>query len=193
MGGPTGLTGGGLDWLAVTLGHESAAAAYLALAPCLDAADPGDLMIRTTLTGRRLPGWDAQLRGRIDGISGEHGPAHLMRAAEEGGAFEVRLGMDALRSSGAVVGSVILAGGTTLSPRAAQLRANVWGVRVATVAEPHASLRGAALVAGVAAGLFTDAQQAAARMTPRMRWHEPDPVGSAATERRFLRWRAVMT
>ena len=192
MGGPTGLTGGGQDWLAVTLGHESAAAAYLALAPCLDAADPGDLMIRTTLTGRRLPGWDAQLRGRIDGISGEHGPAHLMRAAEEGGAFEVRLGIDALRSSGAVVGGVILAGGTTLSPRAAQLRANVWGVRVATTAEPHASLRGAALVAAVAGGLFGDAQQAAAGMTPRMRWHEPDPAGAAATERRFRRWCAVM-
>ncbi len=192
MGGPTGLTGGGLDWLAVTLGHESAAAAYLALAPSIDAADPGDLMIRTTLTGRRLPGWNARLRGRIDGISGEHGPAHLMRAAEEGGAFEVRLGIDALRSSGAVVSSVILAGGTALSPRAAQLRANVWDVRVATTADQHASLRGAAVMAAVAAGCFTDARQAAARMTPRMRWYEPDPAGAAATEQRYRRWRAVM-
>ena len=193
MGGPTGLTGGGLDWLAATLGHESAAAAYLALAPSLDAADPGDLMIRMTLTGRRLPGWNDRLRGRIDGISGEHGPAHLMRAAEEGGAFEVRLGMDALRSSGAVVNSVILAGGTALSPRAAQLRANVWGVRVATSADRHASLRGAALAAAVAAGSFADAQQAAIRMTPPMRWYEPDPAGAAATEQRYRRWRAVMT
>ena len=58
-------------------------------------------MIRTTLTGRRLPGWDARMRGRIDGISGEHGPTHLIRAAEEGSAFEVRLGIDALRASGA--------------------------------------------------------------------------------------------
>jgi xylulokinase len=193
MGGPTGLTGGGLDWLAATLGHESAAAAYQALASSLDTADPGDLMIRTTLTGRRLPGWDARLRGRIDGISGEHGPAHLMRAAEEGGAFEVRLGMDALRSSGAVVSSVILAGGTALSPRAAQLRANVWGVRVATSADRHASLRGAALTAAVAAGTFADAQQAAIRMTPLMRWYEPDPAGAVATEQRYRRWRAVMT
>lgn len=56
LGGPTGLTGGGLDWLAVTMGYQSAAAADRALEPALDAADPGDLMIRTTLTGRRLPG-----------------------------------------------------------------------------------------------------------------------------------------
>ena len=192
MGGPTGLTGGGLDWLAVTLGHESAAAAYLALAPSLDDADPGDLMIRTTLTGRRLPGWNARLRGRIDGISGEHGPAHLMRAAEEGGAFEVRLGLDALRSGGAVVNGVILAGGPALSARATQLRANVWGVRVAAAADQHASLRGAALLAAVAAGSFADAQQAAVGMTPRMRWYEPDPAGAAVTEQRYRRWRAAM-
>jgi len=72
LGGPIGLTGGGLDWLAVTVGYQSAAAAYQALEPALDPADPGDLMIRTTLTGRRLPGWDAGQRGRMEGLAAEH-------------------------------------------------------------------------------------------------------------------------
>jgi xylulokinase len=193
MGGPTGLTGGGLDWLALTLGHESTDAAYLALGSVIDAADPGELMIRTTLTGRRLPGWDDRLRGRIDGISGEHGPAHLMRAAEEGGAFEVRLGIDALRTAGASFDSVILAGAPAASARAAQLRANVWGVRVAAAAERDASLRGAALAAAVAAGRFADAQQAAADMVPCMLTYEPEPAAVAATQDRYRRWRSVMT
>jgi sugar (pentulose or hexulose) kinase len=192
VGGPTGLTGGGLDWLAATLGHESADAAYRALGSTLDAADPGGLMIRTTLTGRRLPGWDARLRGRIDGISGEHGPAHLIRAAEEGSAFEVRLGIDALRATGAEVSHVILAGGTAISPRAAQLRANVWGVEISTAAERQASLRGAALAAAVAAGQFADAREAAAAIAPPTQHYGPDPAGAAATERRFRRWREVM-
>jgi xylulokinase len=192
VGGPTGLTGGGLDWLAATLGHQSADAAYRALGPTLDAADPGELMIRTTLTGRRLPGWDARIRGRIDGISGEHGPAHLIRAAEEGGAFEVRLGIDALRATGAEVSHVILAGGPALSPRAAQLRANVWGVEISMAAEAHASLRGAALAAGVAAGQFADAREAAAAIVPPTQRYGPDPAGAAATERRYRRWREVM-
>ena len=130
LGGPTGLTGGGLDWLAVTMGYQSAAAAYRALEPALDAADPGDLMIRTTLTGRRLPGWDAGQRGRMEGLSAEHGPVHLLRAAEEGSIFEVRLGIDALRSGGTTVSQVILAGRPATSARAAQLRANAWGIRV---------------------------------------------------------------
>jgi xylulokinase len=192
VGGPTGLTGGGLDWLAATLGHESADAAYRALGQTLDAADPGELLIRTTLTGRRLPGWDARMRGRIDGISGEHGPAHLIRAAEEGSAFEVRLGIDALRSTGAEVSYVILAGGPAVSPRAAQLRANVWGVEIGTAAERHASLRGAALAAAVAAGRFTNAREAAAAMVAPIQRYGPDPAGAAAAERRYRRWREVM-
>ena len=192
VGGPTGLTGGGLDWLAATLGHESADAAYRALGPTLDAADPGGLMIRTTLTGRRLPGWNARMRGRIDGISGEHGPAHLIRAAEEGSAFEVRLGIDALRATGAEVSHVILAGGPAISPRAAQLRANVWGVEIGTAAERHASLRGAALAAAVAAGQFADAREAAAAIAPPTQRYGPDPAGAAAAERRYRRWREVM-
>jgi xylulokinase len=192
VGGPTGLTGGGLDWLAATLGHESAAAAYRALGSTLDAADPGELMIRTTLTGRRLPGWDARVRGRIDGISGEHGPAHLIRAAEEGSAFEVRLGIDALRATGAEVSHVILAGGLAISPRAAQLRANAWGVEIGTAAERYASLRGAALAAAVAAGQFADARRAAAAIAPPTRRYGPDPARAAAAERRYRRWREVM-
>jgi xylulokinase len=192
VGGPTGLTGGGLDWLAATLGHESADAAYRALEPALDAADPGELMIRTTLTGRRLPGWDARVRGRIDGISGDHGPAHLIRAAEEGSAFEVRLGIDALRATGAEVSRVILAGGAAISPRSAQLRANVWDVEIDVAAERHASLRGAALAAAVAAGLFPDARAAAMAIAPPTQRYRPDPAGAAATERRYRRWREVM-
>jgi xylulokinase len=191
-GGPTGLTGGGLDWLAATLGHDSADAAYQSLEHRLDAADPGDLMIRMTLTGRRLPSWNTQLRGRIDGISGEHGPAHLLRAAEEGSAFEVRLGLDALRAAGTEVSSVILAGAPAVSPRSARLRANVWGIPVSTVAERHASLRGAILAAAVASGCFADAQDAAAAMAQPMRQYQPDPAGVAAAEQRYRRWRSVM-
>jgi hypothetical protein len=49
------------------------------------------------------------------------------------------------------------------------------------------------LAAAVVAGSFADAQQAAICMTPPMRWYEPDPAGTAATEQRYRRWRAVMT
>lgn len=192
LGGPTGLTGGGLDWLAVTLGYQSAAAAFQAFGASLDAANPGDLMIRTTLTGRRLPEWDAGQRGRVEGLSADHGPAHLLRAAEEGSIFEVRLGIDALRSGGTAVSQVILAGRPATSPRAAQLRANAWGLTVGRDSGEYASLRGAALAAAVAAGYFADAHQATAALVAPAEWYQPEPAGADAAEERYQRWRTVM-
>lgn len=192
LGGPTGLTGGGVDWLAVTLGYSSAAAAYQALEPSLDAADPGGLMIRTTLTGRRMPRWDTGQRGRMEGLSAEHGPAHLLRAAEEGSVFEVRLGIDALRSGGTTVSQVILAGRPATSPRAAQLRANAWGLRVGRDSDEYASLRGAALAATVAAGYFPDVQHATAARRAPLQWYQPEPADVDAAEERYQRWRSVM-
>ena len=178
LGGPTGLTGGGLDWLAVTMGYQSAAAAYRALEPALDAADPGDLMIRTTLTGRRLPQvGDAGQGGRMEGLSAEHGPVHLLRAAEEGSIFEVRLGIDALRSGGTTVGQVICRSRQATSARAAQLRANAWGTRVGRDSDQYASLRGAALAASVAGGYFADAQRAAPALVAPLRVMHPNQPG----------------
>jgi sugar (pentulose or hexulose) kinase len=192
LGGPTGLTGGGLEWLAATLGHESAQAAYRTLGGSLDVADPGNLMIRTTLTGRRLPSWDSEMRGRIDGISEGHGPAHLMRAAEEGGIFEVRLGLDALRAAGAEITTVVVAGGGGAAVRSLQLRANAWGLQVGTAHDGRASLRGAALSAAVAGGMFPDVPSAVAAMVPPLRFYEPDPVAAIVSEQRYQRWRELM-
>jgi len=192
MGGPTGLTGGGLDWLTATLGYRSTAAAYQAMGPVLAAADPGDLMIRTTLTGRRAPGWNPRLRGRIDGISVEHGPAHLLRAAEEGSAFEVRLGIDALRAIGTPVTTVITGGVHAATARTMQLRADAWDAQVGTTGDAHASLRGAALAGAVAAGYFADVTEATDAMVPPLRWYRPAPAAVQAADLRFRRWRAAM-
>ncbi len=192
LGGPTGLTGGALDWLAVTLGYPSVPAAYQALGPELDAADPGDLMVRTTLTGRRVPSWDVTARGRIEGLTPTHRPAHLMRAAEEGGVFEVRLVIDALEAAGTSVSEVIMAGRPATMPRAAQVRADAWGIRVGRDRDGYASMRGAALAAAVAAGYFRDAHDAATAMVAPPRWHEPQPAETVAAEKRYQRWRTAM-
>jgi xylulokinase len=94
LGDPTGLTGGGLDWLAVTMGYQLAAAAYQGTRVRPGRGGSRRPHDQDTLTGRRLPGWDAGQPGRMEGLSVEHGPVHLLRAAEEGSIFEVRPGIE---------------------------------------------------------------------------------------------------
>jgi sugar (pentulose or hexulose) kinase len=73
-----------------------------------------------------------------------HGPTQLVRAAEDGGVFEVRLGIDALRAIGASVTTVITAGGPSGSARLMQLRDDAWGAQAGSSADSHVTLRGAA-------------------------------------------------
>ncbi len=76
----------------------------------------------------------------------------LMRAAFEGVAFSLRAGLDAIRASGADIGTMRLAGGGSIDPRWRQLLADALKVELHAVDCPNAATRGAALLGGFALG-----------------------------------------
>jgi sugar (pentulose or hexulose) kinase len=80
-----------------------------------------------------------------------------MRAALTGVAFGIRAGLDALREHGTSVERLRVAGGGSVHPPWRQMLADVLGVPLDAVACPNASARGAALLAGLAAGCWTSA------------------------------------
>jgi xylulokinase len=166
VGGPTGLTGGAIHWLAQLLGYGSTSELYADLGPALRLVPPGcdGISFRTALTGERFPGWDARAAGMIAGVRPEHGRAHLLRAAEEGAAFLVGDGLDAMVAAAGPIRTVIVTGGVSGRPEALQTRADAWGRIVETVREPDASALGASLFGAVAARSFPSMQEAAASM-----------------------------
>ncbi len=129
----------------------------------------------------------------MERLSAEHGPAHLMRAAEGEEAFS-RCAWESTRCApgGTTVSQVILAGQPATSPRATQLRANAWGMRVGRDSDVYASLRGGALAASVAAGYFPDMKHAAAALVAPLEWYQPEPGRTIAADERYQRWRALM-
>ena len=102
VGGPTGMTGGAIAWLAALLGFASVAAAYDELAAEAEALAPGagGVTFHTALTGERFPRWEGAEGGRIAGLRPDHGRAQLLRAAEEGSAFALREGLEVLADLG---------------------------------------------------------------------------------------------
>lgn len=109
------------------------------------------------LTGERTPHLDPNLRGSWLGLGLHHRRAHLMRAALEGVAFALREGQEALEDRGISIPELRLAGGGSLQPAWRQLLANVLQRRLLAVPDPAASARGAALLAGIAAGVYLNA------------------------------------
>lgn len=103
-----------------------------------------------TPSGERAPFVDASARGRIIGLSTEHGRADLVRAMCEGIAYAARHCLDAAGLS--PTGTVTISGGGGRSAELQRLLASVLGrpLRIARGPEPGA--RGAAIVARLARG-----------------------------------------
>lgn len=174
-GGATGMTGGAVSAWAQLLGFDSVADLPSRLAAVMTGMPPGckGLRMLPTLTGSRFPDWNPAQRGVLWGLSEEHGPEHILRAAQEAGAFVVREGVDLLIDRSA--GVLLLAGGVSKSAALAQLRANVLGMPVLASQVADVSLLGAAMVGHVAACSFDDLGAAQSVMGPSVRRFEPQP------------------
>ncbi|MBN3849216.1 carbohydrate kinase [Paraburkholderia sp. Ac-20342] len=137
------------------------------------------------LTGERTPWLNPQARGGWLGLSLEHTRGAMMRAAFEGVAFSLRAGLDAVRSSGATVTALKLAGGGSVDPRWRQLLADALGVELHAVDCPNAAPRGAAILGGLASGHW-HARDLAALAPGATR--VAGPRGDAALAERYARF-----
>ncbi len=109
------------------------------------------------------------------GLRGWHRRGHLLRAVLEGVTFNHKTHVDALRASFPIT-EARLSGGGAQSPLWTQLFADALDLPVLTTDAKEAGARGAALLAGVAAGLYTSLDEAVARATRVLRRYEPDSV-----------------
>ena len=114
------------------------------------------------LFGSRLA---STMRAGFYGVAGWHGEGHLLRALLEGVAFEHRRHIDVLRSAGIRFDSAVLSGGGSRSPVWPQIFADILGIPIAVAACAETGALGAAIAAGVGAGLFPDLAAGVAAMS----------------------------
>lgn len=155
--GPTQSGGASVEWLSRLLGKTAAEISALAAAADLRHVP----LFLPHLDGERAPLWDPQARGAITAMSSATGPAELARAVLEGVAYSARLVFDSLEFSACRAAEVIHhAGGGASSDLWCQIRADVLGKTVKRTAMRDAGVLGAALMAGVGAGVFSSLVQA---------------------------------
>jgi xylulokinase len=144
---------------------------YQALADAAASIEPGaeGLLFHPYLAGERTPHMNPNLRGSFTGLSLRHTWKHMARAVMEGVVFSLHDGLELMRDLGASFDQVIASGGGTKHPLWLQLQADVFGVPVRTTQTPEAAAFGAALLAGVGAGVFDDVPQACERC---VKWSE---------------------
>jgi xylulokinase len=155
--------------------------------------EPGTegLLFAPYLAGERTPHADPDARGAFTGLSLRHDRGALWRATLEGVAYGLRDSLELLRALGvrAEVGRV--SGGGARSRLWLQIVAAVLGLPLELTESEEGSAYGAALLAGVRAGVFPDAAGAVARCVRVRDRVEPDEAWRAAYDRGYDRYRKL--
>ena len=186
--GPTQAGGASLDWLTRLLGR--AAGDLVQTAADITASSP---LFLPHLQGERAPLWDASLRGTFAGLTAATGPEALTAAVLEGVAFSARLALEALQRSAALVPDRLqIGGGGAASDRWCQIRADVLARPLARVQGSDPGALGAAVMAGVGAGVLPDLVSAAERLVRIDRVFQPDPRRAAVSEQRYALWQNLI-
>lgn len=138
------------------------------------------LLFHPYLQGERAPHWDPKLRADFIGVTMQHGRAHFARALYEGIAYAIRDAMTVAEGLGMRYETIRLIGGGARSATWRQIMADVLGRQITVPANGDASF-GAAVLAGIGVGVFTDAGEAVARCCRTTSTHQP----SAAAHDRY--------
>jgi xylulokinase len=138
--------------------------------------EPGaeGLLFAPYLAGERTPYPDPDARGAFVGLSARHDRGALWRAMLEGVAFGLRDSLELLRELGAAPESGRVSGGGARSELWLRIVASVLGIPLDLTESEEGSAFGAALLAGVRAGVFADAPDAVARCVRTRRRIEPE-------------------
>jgi xylulokinase len=166
-------SGGSLSWWREASGG---AAGFDTLVAEAEAVEPGSegLLFLPYLTGERTPHLDPHARGAFVGLTLRHGRGHLTRAVMEGVAFSLRDGLEIMRGLGTPDDDLRAVGGGARSPLWMRLQADVYGRPIRRTVIDEGPAYGAALLAGVAAGVFADVEEASTRVRLREEVTEPD-------------------
>ena len=183
------IAGAAIQWLRDGLGLIANAAESEALACSVD--DSGGVVLVPAFVGMGAPHWRADVRGAMFGLTRGTTRAHVVRAALESLAFQSRDLVEAMaKDAGARVKKLRVDGGAVANDFLMQLQADVLGVPVERPAVIETTALGAALLAGLAVGVWRSPRELdAARRIERVFTPERPKVWR---EREYGRWNAAV-
>ena len=168
--GVTLAAGGSLRWFKDALGEpekeiskRTGKGVYDILSREASKVEPGSegLLFLPHLIGERCPYADPRARGAFIGLTLRHSRSHLIRSVLEGVVFSLRDVTEVIREMGVPITQIRTSGGGALSKLWRQIHADVFNSEVLTVSgSGEGGAYGAALVAGVGAGIWPTVEEA---------------------------------
>jgi glycerol kinase len=153
------VTGAALQWLRDGLGIITSASEAGPIASSVP--DAGGVFMVPAFVGLGAPYWDPFARGTIVGLTRGSGRAHLVRAAVEAMAYQTRDVVEAMQGdTGRPLMELRVDGGASVMDVLCQFQADLIGIPVSRPRQTETTALGAAFLAGLGAGAWTDADLA---------------------------------
>ena len=182
------VAGAAIQWMEQELGVQGGPQAVEALAR--KARDGHGVVLVPAFTGLGAPWWDAEARGGLFGLTRDSGLAEIAQAAFDAGALQTRDLLEAMRADAPEAlgpdAELRIDGGMARSAWFAQRLADLTGQGVYRVTYQETTALGAALFAGLKAGVYGSLEEAAAAR-PRGESLAPG-LDTHAREAAYARW-----
>ena len=116
---------------------------------------------------------------------------HLYKAIYEGIACELAINAGALEEVAGKFDNIRINGGNALSPFTVQLRADLTGKKIQTLNSSEAVCQGAAMLAGIAAGVYKDAADAVQKVVRLDKTYLPDTASVEGYRKQLQKYRLL--
>jgi len=146
---------------------------------------PSPLMVLPHWGGSGTPSCDLRSKGAILGLSLASTRHDIAKAILEALSFELRINCQRMREAGLRHDELVAVGGGARSEEWLQLKADILGCPLRTLAVREAACLGAGLLAGVGSGLYESADEAVGRTVKTTRVYEPNPEHIRRYDERF--------
>jgi xylulokinase len=143
------------------------------------------------LMGERTPHLDPDARGALVGLTATHTRAHVIRAILEGVAFSLRDTFTLFDEMKLAVNRIRLGGGGARSSLWRQIQADVYGHEVEIVEAEEGAAYGAAILAGVGAGMWKSVDEACSAVVRVAQTVQPEPDAVKVMNASYAAYRRV--
>lgn len=149
------------------------------------------LLFLPYMAGERSPIWNPRAKGVWYGLDFSKTRAHLIRACMEGVGYSLRHNLEVAIRAGAKVGKLYAMGGSANSLVWTQIKSDITGCEIDVPSSDKATVLGAALLAGVGAGVYSGFEEAVNKTVSITRTHTPDLENASCYNNGYERYLAL--
>jgi xylulokinase len=149
------------------------------------------LIMLPHLLGAFIPENNPKAKGVFFGIGIDHKKSHFTRAILESVGFMLKRDLELFDKMGHKIKEITSLGGGAQSDIWNQIKADITGIEINTFSYTEKAVLGAALIAGVGAGIYSNFEEVVKQLSKDKKTYYPNPENEEIYENSFKKYKEL--